>query len=208
MRFDSEKYRRQSIRLKGYDYTQVGAYFVTMVAHDRSLQFGEIADGEMQLRDAGRIVRVIWEKLPAFYPGVEIDEFVVMPNHFHGIVVLVGVGPGAYPPGPSDQPRSAATTREPAMESGGGQAQGPAPTDVKRMSVGDVVSRFKTMTTKRYADGVRDLGWPAFAGRLWQRNYYEHVVRDDAELDRIRQYIGSNPSRWAEDEENPLKAQQ
>ena len=74
------------------------------------------------------------------------------------------------------------------------------------MSVGDVVHRYKTMATKRYADGVRDLGWPAFRGRLWQRNYDEHIARDDAELDRIRRYIGGNPARWAEDEENPLKA--
>jgi len=74
---------------------------------------------------------------------------------------------------------------------------------IRRMSVGDVVHRFKTMTTRRYVDGVRQLGWPAFADRLWQRNYHEHVIRDDQDLDRVRRYIEENPARWAFDVENP-----
>ena len=82
-----------------------------------------------------------------------------------------------------------------------GQAQGPAPTV---MSLPDVVARFKTMTTKRHCDGVRTLGWPPFRGRLWQRGYYERILRDEAELNHIRQYIAENPSHWAGDPENPL----
>ena len=73
------------------------------------------------------------------------------------------------------------------------------------MSLGDVVHRFKTMTTKRYSDGVKSSGWPSFRGRLWQRNYFEHVIRDDSSLDRIRRYIAQNPARWDVDEENPLR---
>jgi REP element-mobilizing transposase RayT len=71
------------------------------------------------------------------------------------------------------------------------------------MSLGDVVHRFKTMTTKRYADGVKQLGWPPFRGRLWQRNYYEHIIRNEESLNRIREYIAANPLRWHLDRENP-----
>ena len=84
-------------------------------------------------------------------------------------------------------------------------ARGPAPTDVGGLSLPEVVHRFKTMTTKRYADGVRELGWAPFRGRLWQRNYFEHVIRNDHSLERIRAYIVANPVRWAEDAENPAR---
>jgi REP element-mobilizing transposase RayT len=215
------------LRLKDFDYTQHGAYFVTIVTRDRSLRFGDVANGEMQPNDAGYMVCAVWDELPMFYTGIQIDEFVVMPNHIHGIIVLVGAGPCACPvssqpvPGTSEPLGSTPddlfhpTSEGPSSlvdgpmlgtryETGTGQARGPAPTDMTGMSVGDVVHRFKTMTTKRYADAVRLLGWPAFRGRLWQRNYYEHIVRDDAAMERIRRYIGDNASRWAEDEENPL----
>jgi hypothetical protein len=83
-----------------------------------------------------------------------------------------------------------------------GQARGPAPT---RLSLADVVHRFKTMTTKRYADGVKQSGWSPFRGRLWQRNYYEHIIRDESAFNRLRRYIDENPLRWASDEENPRR---
>ncbi len=114
----------------------------------------------MALNDAGQMVRTVWDELPAHYPGVGIDAFVVMPDHIHGIVRLEG------------------------------RARGPAPT----ISLPDVVHWLKTLTTKRYVDGVTRCGWPRFPGRLWQRNYYETIVRTGTALANIRAYIRNNPA--------------
>jgi putative transposase len=114
---------------------------------------------------------------------------------------LVGAGPCACPDGDGQT-----------NSDGKGQPRGVAPTDIDgkarhgdthALSLADVVHRFKTLTTKRYADGVKTQGWPAFHGRLWQRNYYEHVIRGEESLNRIRRYIENNPASWAFDEENP-----
>jgi len=189
MKYDPKEHHRRSIRLVDYDYAQSGAYFVTVCAEDHTCLFGDVVSAEMRLNDAGRMIQTAWDELPDHYPGVETDAFVVMPNHIHAIIVLspdsVGAGPRACP----DQ---------------NGQPRGVAPTEGRRaLSLGDVVQRFKSLTTKRYADGVRQHGWRAFPGRLWQRNYFEHIIRNDHSLDQIRLYIASNPASWALDRENP-----
>ncbi len=197
MTFDPDKHRRRSIRLKEYDYALAGAYFITVCTQGRLSLFGEVVDGVVQLNDAGRIIQIAWEELPKYYVGVETDAFVVMPNHIHGIIVLVGAGPRACP--------------------AGGRVQGPAPTISSMlgnteqpqgvatiMSLPNVIHRFKTITTKRYADGVKQYGWTPFPGRLWQRNYYEHIIRSEESLNHIRQYIAGNPMNWTIDRENPL----
>ena len=166
MPYDPERHQRRSIRLQGYDYRQPGVYFVTLCTQERAALFGRVVDGVMHLNDAGTMVQVAWQEMPLVYPGLEIDEFVVMPNHVHGILVQVGMTAAA-------------------------------------LSLGDVVGRFKTLTARRYAEGVQQQGWSPFFGRLWQRNYYEHIVRNDPALDRLRRYILENPERWASDEENP-----
>ena len=188
MRYDPEKHHRRSIRLSGYDYSQAGAYFVTICTQNRQCLFGEIVDGEMRLNNAGQMVQLVWAELAQHYAGVDIDGFVVMPNHIHGIVILtsVGAGPGACP----------AKGRPQGVK---GQPQGVAPT----MSLPDVVHRFKSLTTARYRRGVMERGWPGFCSRLWQHNYYEHVIRAGDELDRIRRYIEDNPRMWEMDRENP-----
>jgi REP element-mobilizing transposase RayT len=198
--------------LQAYDYTSAGAYFITVVTQERACWFGDIADGQVRLNDPGKMVETAWSELPGHYPGVDLDAFIIMPNHVHGIIVLVGAGPRACPDlvvgaGPRACPDRASTSVNRAPPPAG-QPQGVAPTPphtgvARTMSLGDVVHRFKSLTTKRYAYGVRQLQWPPFAGRLWQRNYYEHIVRNDADLDRIRQYIEDNPARWAEDPDNP-----
>lgn len=208
---DSGIHHRRSIRLQRYDYTQAGAYFITICTQNRECLFGDIMTVGATprgcpvavLNDAGRMIQAIWDEIPMHYTGTAIDEFVVMPNHIHGIVVIVGATPcgcpnasahgnGEIPDGPTPKNRQK-----------GGQAQGPAPTDrMGPLSLGDAVHRFKTMTTKRYADGVKQSGWQPFEGRLWQRNYWEHVVRDEMELNRIREYIRNNPGRWDEDRLN------
>jgi putative transposase len=210
---------RRSIRLKGYDYSRAGAYFITICVQNRQCLCGEISDGKMVLNHAGDMIQTVWDQIPSHYTGIEIDEFVVMPNHIHGIIIV-----GATPRGcPVSTPRGCpvSTPRgcpvEPphgchaapihrsgqAWGPGHGQAQGPAPTgNSGTLSLGDIVHRFKTMTTKRYADGVKQFGWQSFPGRLWQRNYWEHIIRNEMELDRIREYIRTNPFQWDYDRLN------
>ena len=169
---------RRSIRLPGYDYRQAGAYFVTICAQGRALLFGEIRGDEMELNDAGQMLVSQWQALPQRFPNVRLDAFVVMPNHVHGIIVLVDANTSHDDVGA---------------------------TLVVAPSLGDVVGAYKSLTTVEYTRGVNASGWTPFNGRLWQRNYYEHVVRNEAALDDIRQYIIHNPAKWAEDEENPAR---
>ena len=138
----------------------------------------------MILNDAGQMVQAVWDEIPGNYDGVETDVFVIMPNHVHGIVVIVGAGPCACP--------------------NHGQPRGVAPTV---LSLPDVVHRFKTLSTKRYVDGVKQHNWKSFDKKLWQRNYYEHIIRDETELNKIREYIINNPLNWQTDDENPYKQQ-
>lgn len=193
MKFNPDAHRRRSMRLKGWDYSRPGGYFVTICTQGRECRLGKIAGGKMRLSDAGEMVRWTWEELPSKYPGVEIDAFVVMPNHVHGIIVLtdaVGAGPRARP-GPHTRPVE-------------GRPQGAAPT---RFSLPDVVHRFKSLTTARYRSGVARLGWPPFSARFWQRNYYEHILRGEAEMDRAREYVLCNPLKWTEDENHPMNVE-
>jgi REP element-mobilizing transposase RayT len=126
----------------------------------------------MVLNDAGWMVQRVWDEIPGNYPGIETDVFIVMPDHIHGIIIIVGAGPCACP-----------------VE---GQPRGIAPT----MSLPDIVNRFKTMTTKRYTDGVKQCGWRSYPGRLWQRNYFDRVIRNEKELDQVREYVFNNPEKW------------
>ncbi len=198
MGYNPDIHHRRSIRLKGYDYSQPGAYFLTICTQDRKCLYGEIVDDKMRLNDAGQMVQTVWDEIPAYYPGIDIDAFMIMPNHIHGIIKIVGAAPtqtnanvGAAPCGrPNRQPQNKY-----------GQPRGVAPTG---LSLPDVVNRFKTMTTKRYADGVKQHGWPAFPGKLWQSNYYERVIRDEHELSGIREYIAGNPAQWTTDTDNPF----
>lgn len=201
MTFNPEIHHRRSIRLQGYDYAQAGAYFVTICVQNRQCLFGEIVEGKMRLGAAGAMMQTVWDEIPVHYPGVDIAEFVVMPNHVHGII-LVGSTHRGYSP-PNDPVGAAPRGRPQSGAPQAGQPQGVAPTGVRRLSLSDVVHRYKTMTTKRYADGVKQWGWPAFSGRLWQRNYWEHVIRNDADFLRISEYIQNNPLQWEQDELNP-----
>jgi len=205
VKYDPARHHRRSIRLKGYDYTQAGAYFITICTNNRECLFGEVVGGDMRLNDAGRMVESVWNAMPASYPDVTTDAWVVMPNHVHVIVILSGAGTGACPYGDATgHPGDAVGAAPRGRPHGGPSPNAGQPQRVARtLSVPDVVHRFKTMTTKRYADGVKQSGWAPFSGRLWQRNYYEHIVRNEASLSRIRQYIADNPARWGFDRENP-----
>ena len=168
MTYDCEIHHRRSIRLRGYDYSSAGAYFVTICTRNRESLFGKIVEGSMILNDAGMMVQTVWDEIPSHYPGIETDEFIIMPNHIHGIIIIVGAAPRGCP-------------------------------DLSQLSLPDIVHRFKSMTTRRHVDGGTQNGGRAFPGKLWQRNYWEHIVRNESGLNRIREYIRNNPARWESD---------
>ena len=173
MRYDPTKHHRRSIRLSGYDYAKEGAYFVTIVTHQHECLFGGIADGEMRVDGYGEVVRDEWLRSVQIRREIELDAFVVMPNHVQGIVVIRDVG--AH-----------------------GRAPLPSPPHRPPRSLASFVAGFKSVSTKRI-NAIR--GTPGVP--VWQRNYYEHVIRDDDDLGRVRRYIAENPLRWDEDPENP-----
>ncbi|WP_245971562.1 transposase [Calidithermus terrae] len=184
--YDPHNHHRRSIRLKGYDYAQAGAYFVTICTRDRACLFGEVVDGEMRLNDAGRIARQCWLDIPNHFPHAELDQSVIMPNHVHGIIVLVNPSVGATHASPLRPVASPLRNR----------ARGP-----QRQSISAIVGSFKSAVTKHINE---HRGTPSMP--VWQRNYYEHIIRDDSSLQRIRGYIAANPLRWQYDRENPAAA--
>ncbi|HNR13261.1 MAG TPA: hypothetical protein PKM59_08115 [Thermodesulfobacteriota bacterium] len=178
-------HHRRSVRLSGYDYSSAGAYFVTVCTQGKEWVLGEVHGGASVPSDAGKMVEQWWQRIPGKFSSVHTDAFVVMPDHIHGIIVLshesgtnVGADPCVCPPDPCVCPdNTGAHTGAPLQR---------------------IVQWFKTMTTNEYIKHVKNGGWKPFAGRLWQRTYYEHVIRDDYELNIIRKYVINNPARWDE----------
>ena len=162
--------QRRSLRLPNYDYTDAGGYFITICTKGRRSLLGRISDGQMHLNDNGRMLESVWNGLPERFPDLILDAHIVMPNHFHGILIVHWHGLSA----PKDS----------------------LPT------LGDMVGALKSLTSRQYV-----MGQPQRVGSLWQDNYYEHIVRNDAELDRIRKYIAENPLKWEFDRENPAAVQ-
>jgi len=178
---------RRSIRLKGYDYRQAGMYFFTICTKDRAYLFGEVVDGEMRLNEMGEIVRHCWLTIPEHFPHALLDEFMVMPNHVHGIILLtdpdVGRSKNVGATHASPLPTNVSST----------QPRGP-----HRQSIASIVGSFKSAATKRINEHRNMPGFP-----VWQRNYYEHIIRNEESLTQIRQYILNNPGQWEFDRENP-----
>jgi putative transposase len=170
MTYDPEKHHRRSIRLKGYDYSQAGAYFITICVQHRQNRLGEIRDGVMIPSPAGVMVAECWYALPQRFPNIELDVFTLMPNHLHGNLLI--------------------------LETGLNAAQNP-------IVLGDIVGAFKSITTNQYIEGVKQKGWPRFDKRLWQRDYYEHIIRNERSLNTIRAYIVNNPAHWQADQLHP-----
>jgi REP element-mobilizing transposase RayT len=182
MPFNPDVHHRRSIRLQGYDYTQAGAYFVTICTGQKQCILGEVVDGAVVLSRYGRLAVMCWEWLAQHYPYVELDAWVVMPNHLHGIIVISdaedadGLSRGGSRTAPTTPDATAAT----------------AP---KRKTLGRLIGAFKTVSTKCVNQLYHSPGEV-----FWQRNYYEHIIRNTADLKRIREYILYNPMRWESDE--------
>lgn len=172
-----QKYQRRSIRLPQYSYEQDGAYFVTLCTHQRALLFGDVVDGEMELSTLGCVVMEEWERTATLRPYVELDAFVVMPNHVHGIIII---NRGIV------RARRAVPLQ---TENYGKPVPGSIPT---------IVRAFKSAATRRINQIRLTPG-----ETVWQRNYYEHIIRNEAACDRIRQYIDLNPANWLTDDHHP-----
>lgn len=188
-----DKYRVESNRLKGWDYSSPGYYFVTIVTQNRTAWFGEVVDAKMVLSPVGEIVAEEWRKTAIIRSNVELDAWVIMPNHIHGIIVIVpgivetpravetprrGVSTGVDQTSFGDYPRGASKSNNPSW---------------KPNSLGSIINQFKSVCTKR----IRSAGYADFG---WQSRYYDHIVRDEKTLLKIRHYIDNNPKQWELDD--------
>ena len=217
MSYSPESHHRQSIRLQGYDYSRAGAYFVTICVQNRSCLFGEVVGGTMQLNHAGQMVERWYFELQNKFANIECDEFVCMPNHIHFIVVNVGSDRvGADRAGSDRVGSDRVGSDRVGADCVGADCVGAdcvgadlcvRPDFDGIMTMGGhtgpplhaIVQWFKTMSTNNYIRGVKQHDWLPFPGKLWQRNYWEHIIRDEPELDRIRAYIRNNPAQWEMD---------
>ncbi len=176
MLFSNKIHNRRSIRLPDYDYSKPGTYFVTLCVRNRECLFGTVIDNKMVLNEAGQWVKKCWADIPVHFPFVRTDEFIIMPNHIHGILLLCDIHVGAKNLSPLQNfTRKSGTSK----------------------TIGSVIRGFKIGVTKWFRKSLPH----AF---VWQRNYYDHIGRNEKELFRIRDYIRFNPINWDSDEENPL----
>jgi len=167
---EATTYHRRSIRLKKFDYSSPGAYFVTVVSYKRANIFGSITCGEVLLSQSGEIAKNTWREIPIHFPYVTIDTYVIMPNHLHGIINIVEATHAS-----------------------------PLPVNI-RQPLGVIIGSFKSAATKR----IHRAGLLKHK-QIWQRNYYDHIIRDDNDYEQIYEYIESNPINWEFDHENPAR---
>lgn len=186
-KYNPNIHHRKSIRLKGYDYSQSGLYFITICCQNRICRFGHIENGKMILNEYGKIAQTEWAKLPERFPNFELDVFQIMPNHIHGIILLneipVGmVGAGFTPAQNNTVAQNDADIRATARV---------APT------VSDIVGAYKSLVANGCLDIYKSKN--EMMGKLWQRNYYEHIIRNEQSYQRISEYIINNPAKWNDD---------
>src|SRR6185312_4932475 len=200
-RFDPERHHRKSIRLRGYDYASPGAYFVTIDTQDRACLFGEISRGRMHLNAAGMAAQTMWAAIPVHFPRVRLDAFVVMPNHVHGIILIGGTdaatddADGSVPDDADELVRAthASPLRSPRCSPQCSPPQSPPhhPHGPPRRSIGAIIGSYKSAVSRH----INQLRRPR-SGLVWQRNYYERIIRDYPSLQRVRKYIYANPRNW------------
>jgi len=214
MPYNPNIHHRHTIRLQGYDYSQSGLYFVTICVQNRECLFGEIADGEMILNEYGKIVQMVWDELPQHYKNVELGEFIVMPNHIHGIIIItdtavVGAclkpaqitddtidGAGCAVVGAGLKP---AQITDDIIDGAGcavvGAGLKPAPTgETKTHGLSEIVRALKTFSARKINEMRNTCG-----KKLWQRNFHEHIIRNEKSHQYIANYIVNNPAKWDND---------
>jgi REP element-mobilizing transposase RayT len=201
----SAEKRRRSIRLQGWDYSQEGVYFITVCTQNREYLFGEISLDSMQLNAPGTMVVEVWDRLPERFPFVELDARILMPNHLHAIVVIDRRGEPGIRPSATHPPNIIHFDQGDHLDRGEHKVRPYGkirPRGTAAGSLGRIVQVFKSITTHQYLQGIREYGWQPFPGKLWQRNYYERIVRDEEEWQHLSEYIAANPINWAMDREN------
>ena len=209
MAYDPKIHHRRSIRLKNYDYSQAGMYFVTICTQNHLHLFGEIVAGKMVLNDAGKMIQKIWDEISHDFSNIQLHEFTIMPNHIHGIIEIVGADSISALDLDSDSisaPNTLNTNRA-EIESASNRAEIEsasirADMESAPTSLSTIVQSFKRHTTIEYIKKVKQNILPPFDKRIWQRNYWEHIVRNDNECNRISQYIIDNPAKWQNDKLN------
>ena len=274
MAYNPKRHHRKSIRLKEWDYSNPGAYFLTLCVKDRRCLFGEIENGINILNDAGRMIKKWYLELAHKFPNIRIDEYVVMPNHFHSIIIITppqntipatvapvgadlrvcpspcnaaphiyenttpnknshaidfskesvtiygiagdqrGEKTGEHVGSPQPDGKTGEHIGSPQRENDTGSTEQisqrqdgvstkrqPIQSQFKPDSISSIMQWFKTMTTNEYIRNVKSNGWTPFSGKLWQRDFYDSISRDDEALFKIRRYIKNNPANWNSDEE-------
>ena len=182
--------QRRATRLRDYDYSQPGAYFVSICVQHRKCLFGTIIDGKMQLNEIGQIVVECWNRIPQYFPSVELGESVIMPNHMHGIIAWGITETGILHSPENPNRRGEVTSPENIKRNRRGEVSSP--------TLGKIVAYFKYQSTKHINQHHNTPGT-----RIWQRNYHDHIIRDDTDLQRLRQYIQDNPMKWELDQLHP-----
>jgi len=179
MKFNPDIHHRKSLRLRGYDYSQAGAYFITICTQNRESLFGHIIHGQMHLNPTGKIAFEEWQKTETMRAAIRLHEYIIMPNHIHSIIEFVGAH--------CMRPVDLIATGDNNLQTNDGRVQH-APT------LGDVVRGYKSAVTKGINELQHTLGVP-----VWQRNYHEHIIRNETAYLKIADYIQTNPKRWEED---------
>lgn len=179
MKYNPDIHHRKSIRIPEYDYGQPGYYFVTLNVQNRDCLFGEIKDSKIELTDIGKIIKYHWSKLPLYFKNIELDDYVIMPDHFHGIIRIV---------------RAMHSNENIVFDKKHLENASPIqPTGTQPGSVAAIIQNFKSVTARKINHILKRSNH-----RLWQRNYWERVIRDEVELQKIRKYISENPLKWSE----------
>jgi REP element-mobilizing transposase RayT len=229
-KYNPKKHHRRSIRLKGYDYAQAGLYYITICTKNRKCLFGDIVGApprdrpELKPNAAGTMIKEEWLKLPDRFKNIQLHEYIVMPNHFHAILEIVVVGAplvgaqnDAIAQNDAVAPNDNAIIPDEIVDSNDnmmnlndntvnsieGQPQGIAPTGIKNKHLGEMIGAFESITTVEYIHGVKNHNWQPFNGKLWQRNYWEHIIRNEKSYHIISEYIINNPLKWNDDSLNP-----
>jgi len=190
--------KRRQIRLKKYDYSDAGWYFVTICTQNRECLFRDIINNQMNLNIFGEIIKRYWLEIPNHFKNVELDEFVIMPNHIHGIIIIrrntnkfVGNDPRVVP------------LNKTVLNNTKVGHDGPTLRNTRQQQLLFLIIQwFKTITTNIYIKGVKNNQFSRFNKRIWQKSFYDHIIRNEYDLNRIHQYIRDNPINWNEDRNN------
>lgn len=190
--------RKNSLRLESYDYSWFGAYFITICSYKKEEIFGEIENGLMLLNNVGKIVQTSWHQIPKNYKNIKLDDFVIMPNHIHGIIRIVeAIHESPKIKRPIHESSEDNPSQNNIKQNSGVIRELPLRIERRKMLISKIIGRFKMNSSKLINDIHNSKG-----SHVWQRSYYDHIIRNDNDLNNIKQYIQNNPLNWIKDKNN------